>query len=379
VAVSVKRNQRIQSQPFLSLERLAVPHNHAHASVHAVDPAKLDLNASVSAPSTVSMHAVRVLFGALGRAGVAKPKVLQAIGLSEAQLEQQDARLPIEEVQRIAEHGIELSGDPAFGLHWAESMSVETFAPISYLVAHAATLGEGLDALLHFSRLVSDQSHIEVQRVGDAARLVVQPMAGTSPRILRLTAELTVFSFLRILQSFSTGFRPERVCFAYPPPSYAKEYSRVFNCPVYFEQTFTGVSFDSALLSARAAYRDRSVHEAVRALAERRIALLDDTYAQRVRELLVQRGRVGGPAMIDVATKLELSVHALRRRLAAEGTSFGVLEQQAFAILVRNLLIDRQRSIQEAAFELGFSGTVAFHRAFKRAMGTTPRAFLQGS
>ena len=356
-----------------------MPHNRTHASVFAVDPAKLDLNASASSASTVSMHAVRVLFGALGRAGVSKAKLLQAIGLSEDQLEQQDARIPIEEVQRLAEHGIDLSGDPAFGLHWAESMSVETFAPISYLVAHAATLGEGLDALLQFSRLLSDQSHVEVQRAGHSARLLVQPMADTSLRMQRMRAELTVFSFLRILQAFSTGFRPERVSFAYAAPSYASEYARVFDCPVYFEQEFTGVAFDSALLSARAAYRDRSVHEAVRALAERRIALLDDTYAQRVRELLVKRGRVGGPAMIEVAAKLELSVHALRRRLAAEGTSFGAIEQQAFAILVRSLLVDRQRSIQEAAFELGFSGTVAFHRAFKRAMGTTPRAFLEGS
>lgn len=324
------------------------------------------------------MHAVRVLCGALGRAGVSRQALLQAVGLSEEHLEQQDARLAYEEVQRIAEMGIDLSGDQAFGLHWAESMSVETFAPASYLVTHAATLGEGLDALLQFSRLLSDQSHVEVQRLGDEARLLVQPMADTSLRIQRLTAELTVFSFLRILQAFSTGFRPERVCFSYVAPAYADEYARVFNCPVSFEQAFTGVSFESALLSARAAYRDRGVHEAVRALAERRISLLDDTYAQRVRELLVERGRVGGPAMIDVAAKLELSVHALRRRLAAEGTSFGAIEQQAFAILVRGLLVDRQRSIQEAAFELGFSGTVAFHRAFKRAMGTTPRAFLEG-
>lgn len=360
----------------------ALPRPVDRASVGAVDPvsapAKLEKNAAATTAPTVAMHTVRVLIGALARAGVSRAQLLPAVGLSEQQLEQQDARLPCDEVMQIAERGVALTGDPGFGLHWAERLSVETFAPVSYLVAHAATLGDGLEALLQFSRLLSDQTHIAVQREAGEARLLVVPVAGASERLQRMTAELSVFSFLRILQAFCPSFRPEHVCFAYAAPCYAHEYPRVFDAPALFEQAFTGVAFDAALLTAKAAYRDHSVHEAVRALAERRVALLDETYAQRVRELLVQRGRVGGPAMNEVAAKLALSVHALRRRLAAENTSFAAIEQQAFAILVRQLLIDKQRSIQEAAFELGFSGTVSFHRAFKRAMGTTPRAYLSG-
>lgn len=325
------------------------------------------------------MHVVRVLIDVLGRAGIARERLLPLTGLSEAQLGAADARLPYADMLRITEAALQLSGDPAFGLHWAEALSVDTFSPTTYLVTNAATLGEGITSLLEFSKLLSDQSHLSVEYHDDEVRLLSRPMCGASPLLQRMAAELAVTAFIRIVRTFCPTFRPQRVCFEYPAPSYRDAYARVFEDAAQFEQPFTGLPFDRALLSARAPYRDQGVHDALRALAQRRMSAREGSpYAPRVRDLLIERGRVGGPAMIEVATKLGLSVHALRRRLAAEATSFAALEHEAFALLVKRHLLDDQHTIQEAAYELGFSGTASFHRAFKRALGVTPQTYVQG-
>jgi AraC-like DNA-binding protein len=62
---------------------------------------------------------------------------------------------------------------------------------------------------------------------------------------------------------------------------------------------------------------------------------------------------------------------------SAEGKSYNTVEKDALAIVARRLLRDEQRSIQEAAYEMGFSDTTAFHRAFKRWTGTTPSAYQE--
>jgi AraC-like DNA-binding protein len=81
--------------------------------------------------------------------------------------------------------------------------------------------------------------------------------------------------------------------------------------------------------------------------------------------------------MEQVAHALGLSVRSLRRRLADEGQSYAAIANEALTIVAKHLLRDRQRTIQETAYEMGFADTSSFHRAFKRWTGTTPGAYLE--
>ena len=323
------------------------------------------------------MHVMRVLIDVTARAGVARERMLHALRLDEEQLASR-TQLSYQEAMHAAETALSLAGDPAFGLRWAKSLSIDTFSPSTYLITNAATLGEGLDALLKYSKLLSDQAHLAVRYDADEVRLQCPTVHAGSPAFQRVVAELTVIAFIRIVRSFVPTFRPERVCFEYPAPPYHHEYPEVFGSAALFDQPYTGLVFQRLLLAAKAQYRDQGLHDTLRTLAERHITTGDRSpqYAARVQDLLVRRGRVGGPAMSEVSTQLGLSVHALRRRLSAEATTFAAIEQEAFAALVQRALIDDRRTIQEAAFELGFAGTASFHRAFKRALGITPLAYL---
>jgi AraC-like DNA-binding protein len=93
------------------------------------------------------------------------------------------------------------------------------------------------------------------------------------------------------------------------------------------------------------------------------------------------RDRVGGcllhaPARADaVAAMLGLSERSLRRRLAAEGTSFGdvVAEQRSRTAL--HLLADPGLRLPDIADRLGYATAASFGRAFRRWYGVSPRAY----
>jgi AraC-like DNA-binding protein len=330
---------------------------------------------------TVSMHVVRALFAAVEKMGVAQGELSRAAGFEAAQLEASEQRVARSEVYRICELAIALTGDPALGLHWAERLTGNTFIPVSHLIAHAAHLRQGLESLSQFGRLLADEPAYELREHAETVTVRCLDARGESPRMQRFLAEMIVGSFFRILRSFSRGAGAVRVSFAYPAPTYRDEYARVFEDAEHFDQPFTEVTFDCALLNAASPHKDEGVHEAMRTLAERRLSRLaqQESFVLRVQELLVERGWPKRVDMEAAARALGTSVRTLRRRLSAEGKSYQEVESDALAIVAKQLLRDKQRSIQETANELGFSDTTTFHRAFKRWTGTTPSAYREGS
>jgi AraC-like DNA-binding protein len=278
------------------------------------------------------------------------------------------------------ELALDLTGDPALGLHLAERLTGQAFVPTGHLVAHSPSLRKGFESLRQFQRLIGDDPYFELREHGDEVTVRCLRLSGQSPRLRRFSCEMIVTSFFRLIRYFAVHARPERVAFEYPAPPYRQEYSRVFEQAERFEQPFTGIVFDRALLDVPSPHRDEDVHEALRELAERRTIRLGQgvPYALRVREFLVQQRSPRRTDMETVARSLGLSVRSLRRRLAAEGKSYSAVEHDALAIVAKRLLRDERRTIQETAYEMDFADTTTFHRAFKRWTGTTPSAYRQG-
>jgi AraC-like DNA-binding protein len=187
---------------------------------------------------------------------------------------------------------------------------------------------------------------------------------------------MRVVGLLLLLRSFNIEARLERACFEYAPPNHHAEYTRVFEGAESFDQPLTGVVFDRGLMGAASPHRDQDMYDALRAIAERQMLRLQRaSFAMRVREVLLQKRCAGPIDMTSVARPLGLSVRSLRRRLVAEGVSYAAVANDALAMVAKHFLVDEQYSIQETAYEMGFSDPSAFHRAFKRWTGTTPDAF----
>jgi AraC-like DNA-binding protein len=274
---------------------------------------------------------------------------------------------------------MELTRDPALGLHWAERLTERMFVPISHLIAHCSSLRQAFELLAQFFQLLADEAAYRILEHGEQVTLYCLHVEGDSPSSRRFQAEMMMGGFWRLVRSFNRHSSPSHVHFAYPAPPYHAEYDRLFGGRQRFDQPFTGMVFDRALLNAPSPQKDEDVLEALQALAERRLLRITQRtpYAARVREYLVKAGFPHRTDMESVARALELSVRSLRRRLSEEGTSFGDVLNEALAIVAKNLLADPRRTIQEVAYAMGFSDPSTFHRAFKRWTGITPSAYRE--
>ena len=275
----------------------------------------------------------------------------------------------------MCELALDLAGDPALGLRWAERVMERGFGPLAHMLAYTENLRQGFELLSQFQSLICDETpHLLVERADAfAVRKVGWP--GSSPRTRWFAAEVTTAGFLTLVRVFSVSARPRRVSFAYEAPPHTLEYTRAFGPVVQFEQPFTEIEFDRELLDARSPHSDSELYLAQKRIVEQRLwqATQHAPYAWRVRELLLERSPKRIP-MPKAASYLGVSERTLRAQLAAEGTSYREIECAALGMAARQLLEDPRRTIQETAFAMGFADATTFHRAFKRWTGTTPSA-----
>ena len=172
-----------------------------------------------------------------------------------------------------------------------------------------------------------------------------------------------------------------RVELAYPAPPHVLEYDLLFGAPCRFDAPVTAAVFDHALLDEPVLQDEAGIAAFLRRAPEDVLARIDygSTSATRVRRLLGQ-SLPGGSILTEgeVADRLSVSPQTLRRHLAAEGTGFQQLRDQLRRDHAIAALADGRTPIEQISAQLGFSEPSAFHRAFKRWTGSTPRAYQPG-
>jgi AraC-like DNA-binding protein len=98
--------------------------------------------------------------------------------------------------------------------------------------------------------------------------------------------------------------------------------------------------------------------------------------AQRVEQVLATNDPCELPTMETVARRLDVSARTLARKLQAEAVTYAHLVENRRSREAKCLLAGGRLTIQEVANRLGFGDAPAFHKAFRRWTGLTPKQYV---
>jgi AraC-like DNA-binding protein len=332
--------------------------------------------ATIGQALRVSAIYARALIEAVEAAGVPLEALSRAAGLPPEQFANPYAWIEVAELDRLVSCAIELTGDPAFGLHWCERSPMMKFELFAMVTACAPTLREALACLLRFQPILTERPELELVERADSTIMRFVPLA-TTELGLRVRTELGVFGLVRLMRHVGApAGAVRRIAFAHRAPPYVQEYERLFDGRARFAQAYSGIEVDSAWLDRHVHNTNHELHQLLTIEAQQVLSRVRSAsgYGGQVRAYL-RRQFPRLPEMREAARALALSERSLRRRLAEEGLSYSAILQESQLLLARQLLGDPTRSIQQVAFEIGFTSTTAFHRAFKRWTGESPAVF----
>lgn len=310
---------------------------------------------------------------------------LQPLGLGSVDLLAPETRVPTKTNDALWAEAVRQLHDDALGLHFAQVLDLDAFHLVGHLALSSRTVGEALERVVEFSRLLHDAGRTELEYTAQGRVLLFPGCRGLPAPPPRHIAEFTTASVVLLVRLVTAepGWRPEEVRFHHSAPADTSPHRALFGCSPVFDALEDCLVLDEASLRlpVRVAGPSR-IGRYLEGYARELLSQLpntDDSLEAQVRRAIITSlmGRV--PSVDEVAQRLGLTARTLQRRLASVGLGFTALVDDVRRASAERYLADGALPLAEISFLLGFTEPSTFHKAFRRWTGQTPGAFRQSA
>jgi len=323
----------------------------------------------------VSAVPFRAYVGAFERLGYDVVTLLQDIGVRRADLNDPDAMVPCAAFGRLIDRAMQVRPLRNAGIRVGAEVPIGAFPLLDYLAVTSDDVAQACRQISRYLQLVASPIPIDIDDSGDLIRICC---VTTDPG-MKFGVEYSISLLVHHLREETE----QRVRFEYASlrhqPDDAVEMETILGCAVRGGAAWSGVALSRESWRQPMRRRDSVLRVVLEGHANDMLARLPagDPVAVAVRRALVGRIGKAEDGIEAVARDLAMSPRTLQRRLALAGVSYQELSDQVHRDVAERHLADDRLSVTEVAYLLGYSEPAAFHRAFKRWNGVTPREFRQ--
>jgi AraC-like DNA-binding protein len=313
--------------------------------------------------------------------GVDLHDILRTTKIEPACLEDPDRQISGVLLKYLWREAISKTGDRDLGLHIGEAFELPAIGILGYVLLNCKNYGQALQKLSQYTRLFSQGVAIHHQVLDGLVYCDCEIIGGFKNYLLdepRQPIESTFSALLSATKKLTgKSLQIQEVWFQHVAPVDCSEHRRIFQTQVKFFQSTNRIIFSEATLNWEVKSANTNLLSMFESHASDMLTSLAQTpkYSHKVMQIIAQNLRGEVPPIESIAKFLMLSVRQLQRELQVENTSYQQILDETRKELALKHIQNKQTSIHDLAFLLGFSEPSAFYRAFKRWTGQTPRSY----
>ena len=327
--------------------------------------------------ATIGIHYIKSALGGASAKGLNVKNLLRQARIPEKPLNDPNARIHVDLVAKLyASISIELNDE--FMGFTEKPCKAGTFGLMADWVSYSETLEELLLKGIRFYNQITDEVQMSLEYEGDHVYFTSQF------RRPELDFEHFYIEYwLVIWHRFASWYigKPIKLQATYInyTPLDPREFELLFRCPTYTKSKYNRLVFHKSYLQKTLIKSKRELEVFLRRAP---IDLLtipgEDTSLTAQINLILQPKPNESLVMLtaeQLCQEVGISQQTLRRKLAAEGTSYQQIKNNLRSDLAMKLLSNRSLSITAVANRMDFSEPRVFSRAFKQWTGFTPKDF----
>jgi AraC-like DNA-binding protein len=199
--------------------------------------------------------------------------------------------------------------------------------------------------------------------------IILQPGLDNPDQLLDMAVAIE-FNVMRALCGHH--WQPSEVRFAHVRPRNVAPFRQFFQAPLLFDASETAVVFAGEWLDRPLPGADPLLHSMMQHHVSELQLHSGENLTSQLRRMLPSLVTARSASVAVAARRVGLTVRTLNRHLAAEGTSFMQLLDEARYSIARQLLQGTSMRANQITDRLGYANPSAFTRAFHRWSGVAP-------
>jgi len=312
-------------------------------------------------------------------AGSDPDRILSGLALNRVVFTNPEGFIPSSSFSNLLEETARQTGDMNFGLHFGERFNPKNIGPLTYVVINSPTILAGFENVSRYLKVHNQAAttSMDVERERVFIRYRISELTFDLSRQHNEYSMAVMLNTIRLLAG--SDWTPLEVHFGHHAPNGVGEHRRIFGAPVLFECPTNALVVERDFIERQIPAADNRLYRILQRYLQNVLADMpkEDKMLVAVRKAIAETMREGNPTLKSVAKKLGLSPRTLERRLQERRMGFKKLMEDTRRRFAVHYLKEREHTLTQIAFLLGYSEVSAFNRAFKRWMGSTPLKYRQ--
>jgi AraC-like DNA-binding protein len=284
-------------------------------------------------------------------------------------------RIESHKITSLFKLAVDATQNPAFGLKVASHIHPAGLHALGYSLFASSTLEDFSLRLARFFRALSDNANLRLEESDDSFQLYVEVI---NPNLSLETVDGFISVIIKICRYiYYPDFSPRAIELVRPEPeSHKEDYSEFFRAQVQFSRPHNIIHFPAKDMRQPLPAADTELARRNDEIVIEHLARLEkNDLVRQVEALIIQMLPSGECTKDKIAVRLNMSPRSLQNKLEQRQTSYKEILDQLRTNLACQYMSQKNLSISEITYLLGFNDTSNFSRAFRGWVGLTPSEY----
>ncbi len=324
---------------------------------------------------TISASTTAILYKLMESYGLNSEDIYRQQGIKREDFNDPEKRISYSVMHNLWQQAEHLIADPCFGLKAVKIWRPSDLNALGYAWLASSSLRTALKRLSRYLRIATDFYTLDLTLEDDSVVLNFDFKDKTSLLTPQVDASMAiVLEMCRI--NYITPIDPVAVSLVHSASPCQSEYYAYYRCPIQFDQAVNTITLPIDSIDKTLPSNNPHLAQLHEQIIVKYLSILDKAdIIDQIKKIIAELLPSGELSDQKVAQMLNTSSRSLQRRLQDNGTTFKLILREVRKELACEYLQNKEYSLAEIAFQLGFSEQSSFTRAFKLWTGQTPGKF----